>query len=126
YGGASWIEKSFLAGSPELLAEICRSSTSYDLHQKLDLYEKAGVREYLAILLYEREFRWQILRDGAYEPLTPDADHVWRSPTFPGLWLDERASWSGNMIQAISTLQAGLASPEHEAFVRELASRRKE
>src|SRR5437879_10170620 len=31
FGGTSWVEDKFLHGVPELLAEICRSSASYDL-----------------------------------------------------------------------------------------------
>jgi hypothetical protein len=55
-GGASWVEDKYLHGIPELLAEICRSSASYDLHVKLDLYEAARVPEYLAVLLMNRKF----------------------------------------------------------------------
>src|SRR6266487_269045 len=49
YGGSSRLEGDYLAGSPELLVEICRSSAAYDLHQKFDLYREAGIQEYLAI-----------------------------------------------------------------------------
>src|SRR4029077_6713651 len=42
-GGGSWTEGNHLSGVPELVAEICRSSASYDLHAKLDLYEAAGI-----------------------------------------------------------------------------------
>lgn len=41
----------FAQGAPELLAEIALSSTSYDLHQKLELYLSAGVLEYLVVSL---------------------------------------------------------------------------
>ena len=56
YGGASWVEGKYLAGTPELLTEICRSSVAYDLHVKLDLYQAAKVPEYLAILLNAGEY----------------------------------------------------------------------
>jgi hypothetical protein len=55
YGGASWVEDRYLHGIPELLAEIARSTASYDLHVKLELYQAAKVPEYLVILLFERE-----------------------------------------------------------------------
>src|SRR5262249_18571953 len=57
YGGGSWIEDGYIAGVPEFLSEICHTSAAYDLHQKLDLYQAAGVPEYLAVLLFEREIR---------------------------------------------------------------------
>src|SRR2546421_12908283 len=59
-GGNSWSEGNYLGGAPELIAEICRSSASYDLRVKYDLYQTAGVREYLAVLLDEQEIRWHI------------------------------------------------------------------
>ena len=47
YGGQSRMEGQYAAGAPEFLAEVCISSTAYDLHQKLEVYQEAGVREYL-------------------------------------------------------------------------------
>src|SRR5215510_13176349 len=35
----------FLDGAPELVAEVASSSVAYDLHQKLAVYRRHGVRE---------------------------------------------------------------------------------
>src|SRR5688500_3403993 len=87
-GGQSRIEGLYLHGAPEMTAEVCRTSAAYDLHQKLDLYQQAGVREYLAVLLFEQEIRWHHLGDdGVYHLLEPDQG-IYRSRIFPGLWLD--------------------------------------
>ena len=123
YGGASWVEDKYLHGIPELLAEICRSSVSYDLHVKLELYQAARIPEYLAILLHEQEIRWHVLEGARYQLLAPDAAGVWRSRIFPGLWLDGQALLAGNKPQVLARLQEGLASAEHQAFVAELARR---
>jgi len=124
YGGASWAEEKFLQGIPELLAEISLSSAALDLHLKLDLYEAAGVPEYLVVLLYEQEIRWHVLVGGKYQLISPDPDGMLRSRVFPGLWLDGTALLAGNMAKVLSTLQEGLNSPEHVAFVAELNRRR--
>jgi Uma2 family endonuclease len=124
YGGSSWVEGKYLQGTPELLAEISLSSKSIDLHKKHNLYEAAGVPEYLVVLLYEQEIRWHRLVDGKYRFLTPEPDGLWRSQMFPGLWLDGMALLAGNMAQVLSRLQEGLNSPEHQAFVNELNRRR--
>ena len=126
YGGASWTEGKYLAGAPELLAEICRSSAAYDLHQKFELYEEAGVQEYLAVLIYEREIRWHMLKRKRYVALEPDKDKVWRSRVFPGLWLDGPAFLAGNLATVLARLNEGLSSPEHRQFVDKLAARKKE
>jgi hypothetical protein len=124
YGGGSRVDGKYLAGPVEFLAEICRSSASYDLHVKLDLYQAAGISEYLAILVYEQEIRWHILRDGKYHLLPPGPDGIHRSLVFPGLWLDGTAMLARNLKQVLATLQQGLDSPEHQAFVAHLAGRR--
>jgi Uma2 family endonuclease len=125
YGGGSWVEGKYLQGSPELVAEVCASTASYDLHQKYDLYQSAGIPEYLAVVVFEREIRWHVLVDGHYQLLSPDADGLWRSRIFPGLWLDGAALLSGNLRQVLDRLQEGLHSAEHERFVAQLAARRK-
>jgi hypothetical protein len=122
HGGGSRIEQGYLSGVPEFFAEICRSSVSYDLHVKLELYEAAGVPEYLAVLVYEREIRWHILVDGKYQLLPPDADGVWRSRIFPGLWLDGKVLLEGNLAKVLERLQEGIRSTEHQAFVVRLAA----
>jgi Uma2 family endonuclease len=117
-------EGKYLTGAPEFTAEVCVSSAAYDLHQKMDLYEKAGVQEYLAVLVYEQEIRWHVLVDGRYQIMPPDADGVWRSRVFPGLWLDGRALLEREVQKVLSKLQEGLGSAEHRQFVEELAKRR--
>lgn len=125
YGGGSWDEDGYLRGAPELLAEVCRSSVAYDLHAKLNLYQKAGVPEYLAVLLYEREIRWHILVDGKYQLLPPEADGLWRSRVFPGLWLDGQALLARDMQRVLKRLRDGLQSAEHQQFLAQLAAQRK-
>lgn len=125
YGGMSRVEGRYLQGPPEFVAEVCVSTSSYDLHQKFDLYQEAGIPEYLAVVMQEQEIRWHILVDGRYEILPPEADGLWRSRIFPGLWLDGKALLSGDLRQVFDRLQEGLHSPEHERFVAQLAARRK-
>ena len=124
HGGKSWIDGKYLAGAPELLAEICLSSASYDLHQKFDLYEAAGVQEYLAVLLDENEIRWYVLENGKYQRLEPDADGIWQSRVFPGLWLDGAALLANDMRRVLDRLQDGIASPAHQTFARQLAEKK--
>ena len=77
------------------------------------------------ILLDAQEIRWHILVDGKYQLFESDADGIWRSRIFPGLWLDGKALFQGDMVTVLATLQKGLVSREHKAFVKELARRKK-
>ncbi len=83
-GGQARLEGKYLHGAPELAAETCLSSAAYDLHEKLDLYRAALVREYIVVLLNEREVRWHRLEKGIYMPLSPGPDGIIRSVIFPG------------------------------------------
>ncbi|MEZ4865166.1 MAG: Uma2 family endonuclease [Caldilineaceae bacterium] len=123
-GGNSWIDgDGYLQGAPELVVEIAASSASYDLHQKKATYARHGVQEYLVFQMNERQVSWFTLRDGNYEMSTADADGIFRSRVFPGLWLHAAAFWADKMATVLAVLQQGLASPEHQAFLEELSRR---
>jgi hypothetical protein len=124
YGGASWAEDKYLHGSPELLAEVCVSTASYDLNQKYRLYQRAGIPEYLAVVMFEREIRWHALVGDRYQLLAPDENGILRSGVFPGLWLDGPALLEGNLRKILDCLQDGLRSPEHQQFIASLRARR--
>jgi hypothetical protein len=122
YGGKMEIAPRDLAsGLPELVVEICRSSRSYDLGPKLALYERAGVPEYLAILVEERRFEWRILEQGRYR-LMEASEGVFRSRIFPGLWIDEPAFWRRDGRHLLAVVDQGLQSPEFLEFKRGLHS----
>lgn len=119
-GGRLDIEDDFLAGAPELVVEIAASSAAYDLHDKLHIYRRNGVGEYLVLLAHERETRWFEWVEGNYIPLTPTADGILRSRLFPGLHFDAEKFWDDDLAGLLATLASGLAASEHEAFVQRL------
>jgi Uma2 family endonuclease len=125
YGGQSRTQGKYAAGAPEFLAEVCLSSAAYDLHQKLRLYQEAGVQEYLAVLVWEREVRWHRLSGDRFQVVPAPADGVYRSAVFPGLWLDGAALLAGDLARVLAVLNQGLQSAEHTAFVAQLAARRR-
>jgi len=122
-GGSCRLDGTLLRGAPELAAEVSRTSAAYDLHQKLELYQEAGVLEYVAVLLFEQEIRWYRLGDDRVYHLQKPDNGSWRSQVFPGLWLDGQALLDGKMQRVAQVLQQGLAGPEYVQFVAELARR---
>lgn len=121
HGGQAQIdEDDYVSGAPELVAEIAASSTAYDLDEKLEVYRRNGVREYLIWRVIDQSIDWRILRDGRFERLDPDEAGLYTSEVFPGLWLDPAALLRGEMLTVIQVLQQGLASPEHAEFVTRL------
>ncbi len=125
YGGQSRPSGKFLGGAAEFLAEICLSSTAYDLHQKLEVYQENGVREYLAVLMREQQLRWHRLVGDHFEVVPQPEDGIYRSSVFPGLWLDAAALLAHDLTRLASVVNQGIASPEHQAFVAQLQARRK-
>jgi Uma2 family endonuclease len=121
-GGQSRIDdEGYIAGAPELIVEVSRSSRSYDLNQKKADYERAGVREYLVVELDPDVIHWFIRRGRRFTDLPPRPDGVHRSEIFPGLWLDGEALFAEDRRRLIRVLKRGLRSPEHAAFVAKLA-----
>jgi Uma2 family endonuclease len=107
----------YLEGGPELVGEVAASSVSYDLHDKLKVYRRNGVLEYIVWRVLDKQIDWFILHEGQYERLTPDANGIVRSRTLPGLWLDVAAMIRGDMATVMKVLQQGLESSEHAEFV---------
>ncbi len=123
-GGAARVtDDDYIAGPPELAAEIAMSSVSYDVHTKRRAYRRSGVREYLIWRLDDGAIDWLSLENGDYVALAPDATNVIRSKVFPGLWLAAGALLTGDLATVLSTLQAGLSSLEHTEFAKGLAVR---
>ena len=110
----------YVAGGPELVAEVAASSVNYDLHEKLDAYGRHGVREYVVWRVEDEAIDWFALRDGRYEPLAVGEDGVIRSEVFPGLWLDAAAMLRGDLATVLAALQRGTATAEHAAFAERL------
>ncbi len=110
----------YVVGAPEWAGEVAASSASLDLHEKLDVYRRFGVREYLVWRVFDRAIDWFVLRGGAYRALRSSPDGIYRSKTLPGLWLDPAALIDGNMPRVLEVVEQGIASPEHAAFVARL------
>ena len=127
YGGQTRDgDDDYTHGAPELVIEVALSSRSIDLHAKFRDYERAGVREYLVYDASKPEIHWFASENGRFAALPPDADGLFRSRVFPGLWLDPAAFLANDKPALLAALGRGLASPEHAAFVAELGRRKAE
>jgi Uma2 family endonuclease len=110
---------------PELIVEVASSSESIDLHSKRRDYEQAGVLEYVVVVLRQRVVRWFVLQDGTYREVEAGASGIFTSTVFPGLWLDAPALLQFEGRQVMATLQRGLETPEHAAFIQQPQARRR-
>ena len=117
-GQSTTTDKNYVAGAPELVAEISHSTVAIDLHAKKDSYQKAGVLEYIVVCIGEQEIRWFDMKTD--ELLPTDEKGLVKSKVFPGLWLDTQALLDKNSNRLIEALQQGLATDEHAQFVRQL------
>ncbi len=126
-GGQSYIsEKDYIVGAPELIVEIAASTASYDLHHKLNVYRRNGVKEYLVWRVYDEAFDWFVLDKGEYHRLVPNSEGVIQSTVFVGLWLDVEALLSGNLAKVIETVSVGVRSEGHRGFVAGLEQQLKD
>jgi Uma2 family endonuclease len=124
HGGVSQIDEDrYVAGAPELIGEVARSSSSYDRSVKMPIYRRDGVREFILWRVDDSAIEWFILRGGDYQLLTPGDDGIVRSETFPGLWLDVGAMLRFDGAAVFRALQLGIDSSEHARFVEQLRQR---
>lgn len=96
-------------------------TASYDLHAKMQDYERAGVREYVVVVLREERVVWFARRGERFEEKAAGGDGWFRSETYPGLWLDATALLRRDTAAVIAALNQGLAEPEHSAFKQRLS-----
>ncbi len=126
YGGRAIVSgDDYLEGVPELIVEVAASSVAYDLHEKLRLYRRHGVEEYLVWRAYDGAFDWFSLQNEEYVRLTPDDAGLIASRVFPGLRLNVAALLNGDTARVAADLQAGLHDESHASFVTQLAARAK-
>jgi hypothetical protein len=119
-GQARISEDDYVELALELVAEVAASTVSIDMNVKRKVYRRNGVCEYLVWRVINRVIDWFVLRHGDYEQLLPDSDGILRSETFPGLWLNSKAIISENLAAVLATLNEGLGTTEHAAFVKKL------
>jgi Uma2 family endonuclease len=124
HGGQSGDEELSCTGGPELAVEICVTSTEVDFGPKLQLYQRAGVREYISLELFGKRIIWRMLENRVYIAQQIPPDGILRSQVFPGLWLDVAAFWNNNGAKMLAALNAGLSSEDHQHFVERLGSDR--
>ncbi len=122
YGGQSGVTGPYASGAPELVVEVAVSSRSRDFGAKKRLYERTGVREYVIAVPRSQELASFFLTPNGFQLAENDADGVFRSRCFPGLWLDPQALWALDLPRMNSVLQQGLATPEHAGFAARLAA----
>lgn len=123
-GGRSAVDPDgYLAGPPELIVEVTASSHSIDLRDKLKVYRRAGVQEYLIWRTVENKFDWLVLELDQYQPNPQDSQGIIHSRVFPGLSLAVEALLALNSAKVLDVLQASLQEPAHAAFVARLQDR---
>jgi Uma2 family endonuclease len=121
YGGRVYVDADdYLRGAPELIVEVSSATESIDLHRKKLDYQKAGVIEYVVLALRTQQVFWFIRQRGKYKEVSLPADGIFRSRTFPGLWLDAEAMLRCHRPVVLAALKEGLATPEHSAFVAKM------
>src|SRR5262249_15851589 len=92
HGGQARVDKDgYITGAPDWVGGVALSSVSMDLHGKLHVYRRNGVREYLVWRVEDRAIDWFVLREGRFEPLKPNPSGILQSQVLPGLWLDADA-----------------------------------
>ena len=105
-GGRVWLNpKGYLCGAPELVVEIASSTASIDLRDKLRVYRRLEVAEYLVWRTEDAEIDWFVLEEGQYVKMKSDRHGKLRSRIFPGLVLDLAAALACDKAKVLAALK---------------------
>lgn len=121
FGGKSWVnDDDYLEGAPELVVEIATSTASYDLHDKLEMYEQKGVQEYIVWRVLDGQIDWFQLVDGKYQKLLANKNGIVESKVFIGLRLNIKAMLKDDLQQVLADLQKGINTKKYKEFAKTL------
>jgi len=105
HGGRTRINaKGHLTGAPELVVEIAASTVSLDAQEKLRVYRRCGVNEYLVWRTAENQFDWFVLESEEYQRQAPGTDGLLCSRAFAGLVLDVAALLARDGARVLAAL----------------------
>jgi Uma2 family endonuclease len=104
-GGSSDLVDGYITGAPELVIEISSSSASYDLHEKMNVYRRNGVQEYIVWRVYDSAIDWFELKEGVYVRIPSDDAGVMESRIFPGLRLPVEELLAGNLTAVLDAVR---------------------
>jgi hypothetical protein len=71
--------------------------------------------------VYDQQFDWFRLQEGDYIQLEPNENGIICSEIFPGLWLKQSALLAGDLAKVLEIVQQGIATAEHQMFVKSLS-----
>jgi Uma2 family endonuclease len=104
-GRARVSDDDYLEGSPELIVEIAASSASYDLHEKMNVYRRNRVQEYIVWQTFDRRIDWFRLEAEQYVPLRADSQGIIHSKVCLGLCLNIDAIMRGDLTLVFEALR---------------------
>ena len=111
----------YIAGGPELVAEISASTVSLDLNTKFRVYQRNRVREYIVWRVYDDEIDWYVQRGCVTRGSRPTRRGSSGARRSPGCGSMPRLLIRLDLLRVLQVLQQGIASPEHAGFVDRLA-----
>ena len=96
------IKPTFSDGGADLVIEVVSpGSRGQDRGDKFYEYEAAGIEEYWIVDPARRRAEFYRLRDGAYEPVTPDAEGRVHSSTLAGFFVRVEWLWTRPKLSSV-------------------------
>lgn len=124
YGGQTRRDsRGAVIGAPELVVEVADSTEARDTGVKLREYERNGVQEYVVVLVRSNMVRWFVRVDDRLQQSQQEGD-LYKSRSFPGLWLEAKALLAEDSALVSQCVLAGIADASHQDFVAALSARR--
>jgi Uma2 family endonuclease len=102
--GARLTSDGYVEGPPQIVVEVAASSASYDLHDKMEAYRRAGVPEYIVWRVIDEQLDWFHLQNGQYFRLEPNEQGVIESRVLPELRLPVDRLLAGDAAAVLAAI----------------------
>lgn len=105
-------ENDYFVGPPNFIMDYAENPKSADMKNRKEIFEKAGVLEYLLVSDNCAKVEWNRLINGKYKKIKADRDGVIKSTSLAGLWLPVKKLRS-DPFAVMAAIDHGITRKEH-------------
>ena len=112
-------EKDYFVGPPNFILDIHNDLNSQFIKERKELFESAGVQEYIVIhenlefVQWNRLEKSKLFWKNKFHEVQPDENGIIKSSSLPGLWIPIDALKKRDNWRVMASIEQGLTRREH-------------
>jgi len=106
-------ENDYFVGPPNFVLDIHENTKSAFIKERKELFENAGVQEYLIVNEKLTNIEWNRLINNKFKKVKPDREGIIKSTSLPGLWIPIDALKKRDNWKITACIEHGISRREH-------------